>query len=78
LTYLASEKIPRPENLSKDISSAAKKALLEMIDYISQTYRYIREKACLIALIAVDLRIGQLVDVPNASVTVKFFRRISL
>jgi len=69
LAYLASKKIPQLENLSKDISLAAKNALLEMIDYISQTYGYTREEAYLIASVAVDLRIGQLVDVPNVNVT---------
>ncbi len=69
LAYLASKKIPQLENLSKDISLAAKNALLEMIDYISQTYGYTREEAYLIASVAVDLRIGQLVDAPNVGVT---------
>ena len=44
-------------------------ALLEMIDYISATYGYTREQAYLIASVAVDLRIGQLVDAPNVGVT---------
>ena len=69
ISYLASEKIPQLENLSKDISLAAKNALLEMIDYISLTYGYTREESYLIASVAVDLRIGQLVDVPNVGVT---------
>ena len=69
LAYLASKKIPQLENLSKDISLAAKNALLEMIDYISHTYGYTREEAYLIASVAVDIRIGQLVDVPNVGVT---------
>ena len=69
LAYLASKKIPQLENLSKDISLAAKNALLEMIDYISLTYGYTREEAYLIASVAVDLRIGQLVDAPNVGVT---------
>ena len=69
IAYLASEKIPQLENLSKDVSLAAKNALLEMIDYISLTYGYTREESYLIASVAVDLRIGQLVDVPNVGVT---------
>ena len=69
ISYLASEKIPQLENLSKDISLAAKNALLEMIDYISLTYGYTREESYLIASVAVDIRIGQLVDVPNVGVT---------
>ncbi len=69
LEYLASEKIAGLENLSKDISLAARNALMEMIDYISETFGYSKEQAYIIASIAVDLRIGQLVDAPNVGVT---------
>lgn len=69
MAYLASEKIANLENLSKDISLAARNALMEMIEYISKTYGYTREQAYLIASVAVDLRIGQLVDTPNVGVT---------
>lgn len=69
LEYLASEKVAKLENLSKDISLAARNALLEMIDYISETRGYTRQQAYIIASIAVDLRIAQLVDAPNVGVT---------
>ena len=69
MEYLNSEKIAGLENLSKDISLAARNALLEMIDYIVETYGYTREQAYIIASVAVDLRIGQLVDAPNVGVT---------
>ena len=69
LEYLASKKIAGLENLSKDISLAARNALMEMIDYISDTFGYSKEQAYIIASIAVDLRIGQLVDAPNVGVT---------
>ena len=69
MEYLASEKIAGLENLSKDISLAARNALMEMIDYISETFGYSKEQAYIIASIAVDLRIGQLVDAPNVGVT---------
>ena len=69
MEYLASEKIASLENLSKDISLAARNALMEMIDYISETFGYSKEQAYIIASIAVDLRIGQLVDAPNVGVT---------
>ncbi len=69
MRYLASDKVATLENLSKDVSLAARNALLEMIDYISETYGYTREQAYIIASVAVDLRIGQLVDVPNVGVT---------
>ena len=69
MEYLASEKIAGLENLSKDISLAARNALMEMIDYISETFGYSKEQAYIIASIAVDLRIAQLVDAPNVGVT---------
>ena len=69
MQYLGAEKVARLENLSKDISLAARNALLEMIDYISETYGYSRQEAYIIASVAVDLRIGQLVDQPNVGVT---------
>jgi len=69
MQYLGAEKVAKLENLSKDISLAARNALLEMIDYISEEYGYTREQAYVIASVAVDLRIGQLVDQPNVGVT---------
>ena len=56
-------------NLSKDISLAARNALLEMINYIVATKGFTREQAYILASVAVDLRIGQLVDAPNVGVT---------
>lgn len=69
MVYLGSEKVAQLENLSKDISLAARNALLEMIDYISDNYGYTTEQAYIITSVAVDLRIGQLVDAPNVGVT---------
>lgn len=69
MRYLESAKVAGLQNLSKDVSLAARNALLEMIDYISETYGYTREQAYLICSVAVDLRIGQLVDAPNVGVT---------
>jgi formamidase len=69
MEYLDSPKVAGLENLSKDITLAARNALLEMIDYIATTYGYSREQAFIIASVAVDLRIGQLVDAPNVGVT---------
>ena len=56
-------------NLSNDINLAARNALAAMIDHIVATYGYDRLDAYVIASIAVDLRIGQLVDTPNVGVT---------
>ena len=40
-----------------------------MINYIVATYGYNRNQALVIASVAVDLRITQLVDAPNVGVT---------
>lgn len=70
MSYLdAGERIEGLENLSKDISLATRNALLEMIDYIVATQGLTREQAYMVASVAVDMRIGQLVDSPNVGVT---------
>jgi formamidase len=69
IAYLASRKIAALPNLSKDLNLAAANALLAMVDYIVSEYGYDRTQAYMIASIAVDLRIAQLVDVPNVGVT---------
>lgn len=70
MRYLgANERIAGLRNLSKDVSLAARNALLEMIDYITATYGLTPEQAYVVASVAVDLRIGQLVDAPNVGVT---------
>ena len=69
LAYLDSPKIAKLENLSGDIHLAARNALAAMIEYIVSEYGYTRTQAYMIASVAVDLRIGQLVDVPNVGVT---------
>lgn len=69
IAYLASGKVAALSNLSKDVNLAAVNALVSMIDYIVAEYGYDRTQAYLIASVAVDLRIGQLVDVPNVGVT---------
>ena len=52
-----------------DINLAARNAVAAMIDHIIVTYGYDRLQAYAIAGVAVDLRIGELVDVPNVVVT---------
>lgn len=69
IAYLASSKVAGLTNLSKDVNLAAVNALVSMVDYIVDEYGYDRTQAYLIASVAVDLRIGQLVDVPNVGVT---------
>ncbi len=69
MAYLESPRVAGLENLSKDVSLAARNALMGMIDHISETYGYTRQQAYIISSVAVDLRIGQLVDAPNVGVT---------
>lgn len=69
LKYLDSPKIADLKNLSGDIHLAARNALAAMIDYIMAEYGYDQSQAYIIASVAVDMRIAQLVDVPNLGVT---------
>ncbi len=69
LAYLESPKIAGLSNLSGDINLAARNALAAMIEYIMGEYSYDQWQAYMIASVAVDMRIGQLVDVPNVGVT---------
>ena len=70
MNYLeADERISQLENLSNDIALAARNALAEMIDYLVETRGLTREQAYILCSVAVDLRIGQLVDAPNVGVT---------
>ncbi len=68
-TYLDSEPIEGLENLSEDLTLAARHALIQMIDYIEREHGLTREQAYILASVAVDLRVGQVVDVPNYVVT---------
>ena len=69
MAYLDSDRIAGLGNLSADVHLAARNALAAMIDYIVSEYGYDRAQAYIIASVAVDMRIGQLVDVPNVGVT---------
>ncbi len=69
LAYLDSPKVAGLTNLSEDLTLATRDALIRMIDWIVDNRGMTREQAYVIAAVAVDLRIGQLVDVPNFVVT---------
>ena len=69
LKYLESEKIKDLENLSEDLTLAARDALIKMIAYIQREHGLSAEQAYILASVAVDLRVGQVVDVPNYIVT---------
>lgn len=67
--YLDSGVIADLENMSEDLMVAARDALSRMLDYIVREHGLSREQAYVLASVAVDLRIGQVVDVPNYVVT---------
>jgi len=53
------------ENRSEDATLAARNALLNMIEYLQQERGYSRQQAYALCSVAVDLKISELVDVPN-------------
>jgi formamidase len=65
LAYLDSPKVAALENLSEDLTMATRDALLKIIDWMVREKNLSREQAYVIAAACVDLRIGQIVDVPN-------------
>jgi formamidase len=68
-TYLDSEQIEGLSNLSEDLTLAARNALRAMVDHIEREHGLTREQAYILASVAVDLRVGQVVDVPNYVIT---------
>ena len=56
------------ENHSEDATLAAHNALLNMIDHLGER-GYTRQQAYAICSVAVDLKVSQLVDVPNMLVS---------
>jgi formamidase len=69
MKYLESQKIKELENHSEDLTLAARDALIKMIAYIQREHGLSAEQAYILASVAVDLRVGQVVDVPNYVVT---------
>ncbi len=67
--YLDGTKIAGLTNLSEDVTLAARDALIHMIDWLVKNKGLSREQAYCLASVAVDLRIGNLVDVPNFAVS---------
>src|SRR5207237_644716 len=53
------------ENRSEDATLAARNALLNMIDYLGYERGLSRQQAYALASVAVDLKLSELVDVPN-------------
>jgi formamidase len=55
-------------NHSEDVTIAARNALLNMIDHLTER-GWTRQQAYAICSVAVDLKISQLVDAPNMLVS---------
>jgi formamidase len=56
-------------NVAMDLGLAARRALLELIDYLQLVRGLTREAAYILCSVAADLRVSQLVDAPNALVS---------
>ena len=67
--YLDSSKFVDLENASEDLVIAARHALIQMIDYLVNEHGLTKEQAYVLCSVAADLRVGQVVDVPNYVVT---------
>jgi formamidase len=67
--YLDGTKIGPLTNLSEDVTLAARDALLHMVDWLVINKGLNREQAYCLSSVAVDLRIGNLVDTPNFAVS---------
>jgi len=63
--YLDSGKLVNLQNASEDLTISARHALLQMIDYLVKEHGLTKEQAYILCSVAVDLRVGQVVDVPN-------------
>ena len=68
-TYLDSAKIKPLTNLSNDVTLAARNSLINMIDWLKVTKGLTKEQAFVVTSVACDLRISNVVDVPNYAVT---------
>ena len=66
--YLDGTKIGPLTNLSEDVTLAARDALLHMVHWLVNK-GLTREQAYCLSSVAVDLRIGNLVDTPNVAVS---------
>ncbi|GAB4368625.1 MAG: acetamidase/formamidase family protein [Elainellaceae cyanobacterium] len=57
------------ESFSENLTLAARNALLNMIDYLVDVRHYTAQQAYAICSVAVDLRVSQIVDVPNFTIS---------
>lgn len=69
LSYIDDAEIAGLENLNEDLGLAARSALIDLIGYIQREHGLSREQAYILASVAADLVVGQVVDVPNYAVS---------
>jgi formamidase len=70
--YIATSGIPVTDdgaNELMDVGLAARQALLEMVGYLTFTYGFTREAAYVLASVAGEMRVSQIVDLPNVLVS---------
>ena len=67
--YLDSAKIAPLTNLNEDLVVASRSALVDMIEWLQKNKGMTREQAYVYTSVACDLRIGNVVDVPNYTVS---------
>jgi formamidase len=67
--YLDSKKIVGLTNLNEDLTVAARSSLIDMIEWLTKNKGMTREQAYVYTSVACDLRIGNVVDVPNYAVS---------
>ncbi len=58
-----------PVDAGMDLNAAAREALLAMVDNLEQTYGFERPAAYALCSVVVDLRVSEVVDVPNPVVS---------
>lgn len=67
--YLDSAKIAPLTNLSEDLTLAARSSLIDMIEWLMKSKGMTSQQAYVFTSVACDIRIGNLVDVPNYTVS---------
>lgn len=67
--YLDSAKITPLANLNEDLTQAARSSLIDMIDWLQKNKGLTSQQAYVFTSVACDLRIGNVVDVPNYAVS---------
>ena len=71
LSYIDHARMAPLRNLPEDLTLAARDATRQIIRYLTTTRGLTEEQAYLLASVAVDLRIGNVVDLPNFTVYAK-------